>query len=116
MEYEKSNMMAAQKQNYAQGLSGATNAMPELQSTNILNRLRKLQQSLKELNASTDAAAEKIVGSMPTPISNGIEAGEIKGDRSPMCFLDALTMAVNDLEHIVEGNLRDNINRFHRFF
>lgn len=110
---DKSNYAA---QNSYAGLTQGTTAAPELQSTNIITRLRNLQHSLKELNASTDSAAEKIVGSAPTPISNGIEAGEIKGDRPPTCFLDALTMAVTDLERIVEGNLRENVNRFHRFF
>jgi hypothetical protein len=110
---DKSNYAA---QNSYSNLAQSTSAAPELQSANILTRLRNLQQSLRELNASTDAAAEKIVGSMPTPISNGIEAGESKGIHSPVCFLDALTIAVNELEGIVEGKLRDNVNRFHRFF
>ena len=122
MEYEKAvafaQANAAAQNAYSAGLAGATQAQaPELQSANILNRLKNLRHSLRELNASTDSAAEKIVGSMPTPLNSGAGAlVGVKAEREPGCFLDALSQIVTDLETVVEGDLRENINRFHRFF
>jgi hypothetical protein len=93
--------------------TGAAQARVELQSTNILTRLNSLQKSLYELNASADSAAQKIVGSMPTPLTNSTAKQTV--DRDPSCFLDALSQAVSELESI-EADLRNNVNRLHRHF
>jgi len=113
MDYENARAEANRAQNSYSNVALGTSTAPELQSANVINRLKKLQQSLKELNSSVDSAAEKIVGSAPTPIPSGIEG--VKAERPPSCFLDALTMALSELER-VETDLRNNVNRFHRFF
>lgn len=98
---------------------GATKdaAPPHTASESIIARLANIRANLSDLCQSMSHAADKIVGSAPTPIQQtGALQGAAKADRPPAsCFMDAIQQALTDLERI-GSEVQDHLGRIHRSF
>lgn len=105
-------LQQASAANYAGAMQGTTAAI-QTESEGILSRLNMIRANFSEARGSLNAAADKIVGYAPTPISSN---GQIKGDRPPAsCFLDALSQVIGEIETI-GSEIQEHLNRLHRPF
>jgi hypothetical protein len=107
------------KQPYANQGQAQANAYnettaPQSMSDAITSRLQNIRSNFADLCASDNHAAEKIVGSAPTPIA-GAALGQIKVEKPPTSFLDGLLQIIAELENI--GSVtQEHLNRIHRQF
>lgn len=91
-----------------------TTAAPMSASESIIARLNSIRMALAENRSNANHAAEKIVGSAPTPLAGA--TGQIKGEHPPACcFIDALQQVIGDIEDIARDTA-EHLNRLHRSF
>jgi len=90
---------------------------PEVQnaSSAILMRLNSLRSLTLENCSSACHAAEKVIGALPTPIRQEGTLGQAKDHPPAVCFLDALSQVISDLERTANETM-EHVNRFHRSF
>lgn len=107
-----------QQKAYANNLSqGALNGATEVQnaSSAILSRLNSLRSQALEICSSASHAADKVVGTVPTPIREN-STGQIKAEYPPACcFLDAVNQVISDLERAA-NETHEHVSRLHRAF
>lgn len=97
------------------GQACEANAAPQTMADSIMSRLRNMRSNFIDLRASADNAADKIVGSAPTPIQ-GASTGQIAPVAPPASsFLDGVMQLITDLENI-GADAQQHLNRIHRQF
>lgn len=112
---DNAKMQSTAQQQYLGAQQTAVNAAPQSMSESIISRLQSLRSYASEISSMANHAAEKIVGSAPTPIA-GNSTGQIKGERPPASsFLDGVQQLVGDLEAIARDT-QEHLNRIHRQF